>query len=217
MEKVVTDRQAAYIKDLFGERKKTLEKPEYKHILSMELSPKLIDVLKRVPKDPREDIPELVAQSPRYGTNKFEKPCFSCGHNVHAGHGFFFSKDGKFHTHHKKDGCLEQAGTTKPGLYVVDGRMVMLYGKPDNLRGKVWDGNSFHRLPFAESKILERGREATEEEREQLASEAGSVGINTNVCQFCMKALTDDAAGASVERGYGPVCADKYGLPWGNT
>jgi hypothetical protein len=38
-------------------------------------------------------------------------------------------------------------------------------------------------------------------------------GHATNSCSFCARELTDEP---SVEAGYGPICADKYGLPWGD-
>jgi len=38
-------------------------------------------------------------------------------------------------------------------------------------------------------------------------------GIKTGNCCFCSKELTDHR---SVEAGYGPICAERYGLPWGD-
>lgn len=35
----------------------------------------------------------------------------------------------------------------------------------------------------------------------------------TNRCGFCTRELTDEP---SVQAGYGPICAEKYGLPWGD-
>ncbi len=46
------------------------------------------------------------------------------------------------------------------------------------------------------------------------AKVAGQHGIATGSCCFCAKLLST-AESRSV--GYGPVCADKYGLPWGDT
>lgn len=37
-------------------------------------------------------------------------------------------------------------------------------------------------------------------------------GQRTGNCMFCARELTD---GRSLGAGYGPVCADKWGLPWG--
>jgi hypothetical protein len=44
------------------------------------------------------------------------------------------------------------------------------------------------------------------------AGVAGAYGKLTGACCFCSRRL-DDAR--SVEVGYGPTCADHYGLPWG--
>jgi Family of unknown function (DUF6011) len=38
-------------------------------------------------------------------------------------------------------------------------------------------------------------------------------GQKTGNCSFCARGLTDKE---SVARGYGPICADNYGLPYGN-
>lgn len=37
-------------------------------------------------------------------------------------------------------------------------------------------------------------------------------GIKTGACSFCGRELTDPR---SVTVGYGPICAEHYGLPWG--
>ena len=42
---------------------------------------------------------------------------------------------------------------------------------------------------------------------------AAAYGHATGNCCFCMSGLTDER---SIERGYGPVCAKHWGLPWGN-
>lgn len=44
------------------------------------------------------------------------------------------------------------------------------------------------------------------------AGVAAAYGRRTGSCCFCSKELTD---GRSVSVGYGPICADRYGLPWG--
>ena len=41
---------------------------------------------------------------------------------------------------------------------------------------------------------------------------AAAYGQATGNCCFCARELTD---ARSVEVGYGPICADRYGLPWG--
>lgn len=51
--------------------------------------------------------------------------------------------------------------------------------------------------------------------RHLTAEEAASIGLAAHRCVFCSTALTDEGENKSVEVGYGPVCAAKYGLPWG--
>lgn len=48
---------------------------------------------------------------------------------------------------------------------------------------------------------------------ENPAEVATEYGRLTGSCCFCRKDLTDER---STEVGYGPVCADHFGLPWGN-
>lgn len=44
------------------------------------------------------------------------------------------------------------------------------------------------------------------------ADVASRYGKVTGCCSFCGKGLTDDR---SLSVGYGPICADKFNLPWG--
>lgn len=44
------------------------------------------------------------------------------------------------------------------------------------------------------------------------AKVTGTYGHNTGSCSFCARHLEDKR---SVSAGYGPTCADKFGLPWG--
>lgn len=44
------------------------------------------------------------------------------------------------------------------------------------------------------------------------AGVAAAYGRQTGACCFCARELTD---ARSVSVGYGPICADRYGLPWG--
>ena len=44
------------------------------------------------------------------------------------------------------------------------------------------------------------------------ASYSARVGRETGSCCFCRKGLTTKA---SLAAGYGPICASKLGLPWG--
>jgi len=47
---------------------------------------------------------------------------------------------------------------------------------------------------------------------EAFASFAGSFGMKMGNCCFCMRELTDER---STSKGYGPICAQHYNLPWG--
>lgn len=44
------------------------------------------------------------------------------------------------------------------------------------------------------------------------AEEAARFGKVTGVCVFCSRKLTDER---SITVGYGPICAEREGLPWG--
>lgn len=47
------------------------------------------------------------------------------------------------------------------------------------------------------------------------AGVSGEEGKKSGRCCYCRTALTDDTSGCSVQWGYGPVCAKKWGLPHG--
>ena len=51
--------------------------------------------------------------------------------------------------------------------------------------------------------------------RHLTADEAAAYGHRHHACVFCATPLEDERDGCSVQVGYGPVCAGKYGLPWG--
>lgn len=61
----------------------------------------------------------------------------------------------------------------------------------------------------------EYDRDALKGIRPISSEEAAAYGKMHERCCFCAKALSDDEDGRSVDMGYGPVCAEKYGLPWG--
>jgi len=68
---------------------------------------------------------------------------------------------------------------------------------------------------------MQESRSMTDDVRELLtelsadpAKVAGQNGIATGCCCFCAKLLSTRE---SRSVGYGPVCADKFGLPWGDT
>ena len=90
-----------------------------------------------------------------------------------------------------------------------------------NVVTKCGDVNDWHGRILQDDMVQLRSS-APEEVRNfvQLLSQTESVvrfaaeyGRNTGNCCFCTRELTDSA---SVKAGYGPVCAERFGLPWGN-
>lgn len=51
--------------------------------------------------------------------------------------------------------------------------------------------------------------------RPATAEELAELGEQSHYCCFCSTELTDRDPGHSIDRGYGPICANRYGLPWG--
>lgn len=113
------------------------------------------------------------------------------------------------------------------GKYLVDD----IYLQVDRPSKGRWDGFIFVKLIVSEGgTFVDRRRVATlnpassaarVDESHRLAIEslaadpaqfAAAFGKSTGSCSFCGRGLTDER---SVEVGYGPVCADHNGLPWG--
>jgi hypothetical protein len=91
---------------------------------------------------------------------------------------------------------------------MADGTFVkVVESKAGNLYGKLADADG----KFTDYQKGLLGRIA----RNLTAEEAARFGHDHHRCVFCARTLTDEADGRSVEVGYGPICADKYGLPWG--
>lgn len=82
---------------------------------------------------------------------------------------------------------------------------------------RTWFGRVTREGEFMPSQKLtkEAGAEIAKALRAMAKDPAGTAkayGIETGACCFCGLALVDKR---SVEAGYGPVCAEKWGLPWG--
>lgn len=95
---------------------------------------------------------------------------------------------------------------SEEGIYFTDNTYfkVVFNLEGTRLYAKTWDGDEWaydrgaiHRLT-ADMKVT--------------AEQAAQFGALTGACVFCSRRLTDER---SVTVGYGPVCADKAGLPWG--
>jgi hypothetical protein len=222
---MTTDAQETLINQLISDRRQTvLADPELVNIdtdkLTTTQASQLIDRLKRIPKDALPDMPPVVRESMSRGVNKYDKPCSSCGHIVAAGTGYYYRQNNVVLTHHKVDGC--QSGpapeqvTYDAGLYITDNDIVLLYHYGKALYGKVWRDNKFQALYYAKSFVRKNnGRKMTPDEIDTFSIVAGDVGKHIKTCVFCSRPLSDEGDNRSMERGYGPTCASKYGLPWG--
>jgi hypothetical protein len=101
------------------------------------------------------------------------------------------------------------AGDYQPGVYVDQaGRYVKIQRNRQDTGsyGKVWTGNGWDYAPD-----LKRQPGMTPITEEQ----ARAFGREFHACVFCSTPLTDDGDNRSVIVGYGPICARKFGLPWG--
>jgi hypothetical protein len=107
---------------------------------------------------------------------------------------------------------INVAGETAkvPGsLNVVAKDQVDGYGRPLWF-GRILQSGAFEKSPRATSPaaLLAQLR-AFAERPAEVAAEHGKL---TGCCCFCNRPLKDER---STEVGYGPICADKFGLPWG--
>jgi len=83
--------------------------------------------------------------------------------------------------------------------------------------GRYGDNRYFGRVDT--SGTMTEGRDITQPVRELVlefaadpAGIAAAYGKRTGACCFCSRHLETDE---SLAVGYGPICADKFGLPWG--
>jgi hypothetical protein len=171
----------------------------------------LIERLKGMPEDKDESMPDVVDNAQRKGTGNRPGPCDTCGHPVQQDEGYYFLKmTGKWAVHHKVGAC-SSAPVPAPvvvdeGLYRTnDGRTIMVYRTQNGrLAGKLLIGTKFQYQQGLVN-LAGMGTKLT-------AEQAAEYGKLTGHCIACCRALTDDR---SVTVGYGPVCANRYGWPWG--
>lgn len=91
---------------------------------------------------------------------------------------------------------------------MADGTFVKVTeSKAGNLYGKLLDADG--KFTDYQKGLLARIA------RHLTADEAARFGHEHSRCVFCSRNLSDEKDGRSVDVGYGPICADKYGLPWG--
>lgn len=236
----MTARQSAYVRTLVGQRLKSLGVasvedavlPMRLDLLDKRQKSTLIERLLAMPADPDDDMPTEVANADRKGINSSTSACHACGHTVEAGEGYYY---GPFHNErirwrvtHKAGQCSAEpppptvdTTTIKAddhvGLYSLDGETVLLYKtRQGRLGGKVWSSGKFVYQPGLSQRTLATGARLSEDETRSFAPHAEAAGHATGRCCFCGRDLTDErSAEHKGGAGYGPVCAAKYGLPWG--
>jgi hypothetical protein len=110
----------------------------------------------------------------------------------------------------------EQAAPARSGITLEHGRVYAMAdgtfvkvteSKAGNLYGKLLDGDG--KFTDYQPGLLPRIT------RDLTAEEAARFGHEHHRCVFCSRNLSDETDGRSVDVGYGPICANKYGLPWG--
>lgn len=104
----------------------------------------------------------------------------------------------------------QQAAPAQPvgdGFYKLDGDFVKVQEAKNGsgrLYAKRWDGSQWE----YEAGLIRKIRP----EMALTAEQAKEWGDLYGCCIYCSRDLTDER---SIDAGYGPICAEKRGLPWG--
>lgn len=223
-------RQVEYVVTLLTERLATFggtiqEAVEKLHLdaLTKKEAHTIIERLMAMPVDADPSLPALVASAPRHGVNGSAGPCASCKNVVEAGKGFYYGTKGAWSVHHKQGECgAVQAAAPAPadvvaGIYVHDdGKVSKLYMTGNQrLAGKALTPSGKYMYQQGLAMIV---RQAVAMGTAHLisADEASAYGYRTSTCIECGLDLTDPRSDPKKGgAGYGPVCARKYGWPWG--
>jgi hypothetical protein len=78
--------------------------------------------------------------------------------------------------------------------------------------GRIDQGGTFHPGLKVTTAALEQALPALKAMATDPATAGKAYGARTGHCAFCALPLEDSR---SVEAGYGPICAENFGLPWG--
>lgn len=201
----------------------------------------LIGRLKATPADPQPGVPYVVAASTKHGINSRSSRCETCGHTVEAGAGFYYAlPNGKgWAVHHKVDECNTKPAPTmtnpeKGVFYKCAGNAFVQVYETGNQRlaGKLMSATgNFNYERGSLDRVRAGGVVVTVNEvaneqcmrqfgcplgSEELRVKAAQFGRDHGNCIFCSKDLTDERSDPGKGGvGYGPKCAVKYGLPWG--
>jgi hypothetical protein len=116
----------------------------------------------------------------------------------------------------KAASVLTRAAITMRGFSVRTSRTHGVFYVKDSsgsYLGKITEGGEFWVSREAEPRAAQIAKELADLEADPVKA-ATVYGHETGCCCFCTRPLTDSR---SIEVGYGPVCADRFGLPWGVT
>jgi hypothetical protein len=239
---VATPAQLKFIQSLVGERQEALQQDEYKHVLSMGLDTSrqasdLISALKRVPRDPQpvndEEaaiIDTLAAKlddlSPR------DRSFAASLVNQFRERGRLSDKQWPHAKRFATEDTQETVRLEKGDIVAKDDELYMIVQSRTSgrLYAKRLVGQNWAYDPSGISKAR-TGEVLTPEEAakrvclkkygalpgtEELRQLAVAFAHKTSTCMFCCRELTDERSDPKQGgMGYGPVCADNYGLPWG--
>jgi hypothetical protein len=212
-------RQAQFIKSLTQTRSQAIEADGKSSDAILALldridtkqASSLIDVLMAMPENPRQPSPLDAQRVEQVAALRQALPTLAGGDASFA-RSLVEQWDRKGHLSDKQWACVERftaapQAPVEPGVYVLDGggTFILVYAtRNGHLAGKVWDGDAWQYESGAQRRAA-TGRPIT-------AEQAAAFGRLTGQCVFCARELTDQR---SIDVGYGPVCAGKNGLPWG--
>ncbi len=90
---------------------------------------------------------------------------------------------------------------------------LLAWSPPVEVNTELIDDVGMQRFEINRDWLLRRLVELGDEQRDEEILRMIDEGQATGVCQFCGRELTN---AESMRRGYGPVCAERWGLPWGD-
>ena len=187
-------------------------------------------------------MPEVVVKAVRSGVNRYSGTCTACGNTVADGAGYFYSlPTGKYANVHKVGQCPDPVAV-KPEAVLTEGfwkydvaSYVKVYTTQSGyLGGKVLTGNGDWVYSPGILKLLRRSEPVQVTPQDMIAEvcirkygaplgsdelriKAAEYGTAHSSCMFCARPLNDERSDPALGgAGYGPDCANKYGLPWGN-
>lgn len=161
------------------------------------------------------------AEAPQVArTNRYAGSCGTCHQTVPENTGRLVSTNGRWVVFHAEGACptpaLAPVRDAAPAVEMTDGQVFVtaagvfvktVESKAGSFYAKAWDGRGWEYTPGL---INDAANWVT-----PSAEQAAAFGHQHHRCVFCFRNLKDDGANRSVQVGYGPVCATKYGLPWG--